>query len=264
MNPAVSKILRSIDPDAARFCNESGATDRRGLSAFARGVKALGLWDSMVCWPLRKSQNAGTGTSAYSLGGLASHTGTLTNGPTWGPDGVFCDGSDDHIAFGDILPPLEAGWTFFLQWEKTDSTAVSGYPSLFGRTDGGGAANHAYQINSRNASLDLTPVMGDGVSASQSVTITQSSHTAPNFEILSAKIGGNFLSKFSDGAVISTACTLGTFHTGVVAGLFLSGGNPPPANYAMAGVIAKVLDSATISSLYTLYKSTLGDGLSLP
>ena len=63
---------RRLDPDAADFCRRSGATDRAAINAFVRGVKDLGLWDNMVCWPLRSAQNAGTGTTAYSLGGLGT------------------------------------------------------------------------------------------------------------------------------------------------------------------------------------------------
>jgi hypothetical protein len=87
---------RSLDPDAAAFCARSGASDRAALSAFVRGVKDLGLWDSMVCWPLRSSQNAGTGTTAYSLGGLGTFNGTLVNGPVWGVDGISLDSASSQ------------------------------------------------------------------------------------------------------------------------------------------------------------------------
>jgi hypothetical protein len=90
--------VRRTDPDAAAFCARSGASDRAALSAFVRGVKDLGLWESMVCWPLRSTQNAGTGTTAYSLGGLGTFNGTLVNGPTWGVNGAtFINASSQYI-----------------------------------------------------------------------------------------------------------------------------------------------------------------------
>jgi hypothetical protein len=89
---------RGIDPDAADFCSRSGASDRAAVSAFVRGVKDLGLWESMVCWPLRSTQNAGTGTTAYSLGGLGTFNGTLVDGPTWGTDGVNFSATTARIA----------------------------------------------------------------------------------------------------------------------------------------------------------------------
>ena len=89
---------RRLDPDAADFCRRSGAADRAAINAFVRGIKALGLYDNMVCWPLRSSQNAGTGTTAYSLGGLGTYNGTLVNGPSWGADGIFfADNTAQHV-----------------------------------------------------------------------------------------------------------------------------------------------------------------------
>jgi hypothetical protein len=61
---------------------------RQLINNFVKGIKSLGLWNSMVCWPLRSSQNAGGGTTAFSLGGLGQFNGTLVNAPVWGDDGV--------------------------------------------------------------------------------------------------------------------------------------------------------------------------------
>jgi hypothetical protein len=86
----VASIIEAVKPDAdtLAFIAASGATDIKAIDGFVKGVKALGLWDSMVAWPLRSSQNAGTGTTAYSLGGLGIFNGTLVNGPTWSIDGI--------------------------------------------------------------------------------------------------------------------------------------------------------------------------------
>ena len=88
--------VRRTDPDAAAFCARSGASDRAAVSAFVRGVKDLGLWENMVCWPLRSEQNAGTGTTAYSLGGLGTFNGTLTDGPVWTVDGIDMNASSSQ------------------------------------------------------------------------------------------------------------------------------------------------------------------------
>ena len=71
--------------------------DKERVFKFSEGVRDLGLWDSMVCWPLRSSQNAGVGSIAYSLGGLGIFNGTLTNEPTWGSEGVNFNGSSTYI-----------------------------------------------------------------------------------------------------------------------------------------------------------------------
>jgi hypothetical protein len=61
---------------------------RQLIIDFAQGIDRLGLWNSMVCWPLRSSQNAASGSTAFSLGGLGQFNGTLVNAPVWGADGV--------------------------------------------------------------------------------------------------------------------------------------------------------------------------------
>ena len=77
-------------------CNITAATPRKQIRDFAAGVNDLGLWNSMVCWPLRSSQNYGSGTTAFSLGGLGTFNGTLVNGPSWTADGVNFTGSSSH------------------------------------------------------------------------------------------------------------------------------------------------------------------------
>jgi hypothetical protein len=65
----------AFDSDAAAFFATAGVTDataKTQINSFVKGIKDLGLWSSMVCWPLRSSQNAGTGTTAYSLGGYGT------------------------------------------------------------------------------------------------------------------------------------------------------------------------------------------------
>jgi hypothetical protein len=58
------------------------------LNKFVVGIKRMGLWNQMVCWPLRSTQNAGRGSTVYSLGGLGTFNGTMLNALTWGSNGV--------------------------------------------------------------------------------------------------------------------------------------------------------------------------------
>jgi hypothetical protein len=97
------KGSNSFDPDALRYFATAGVTDATGrsqINTFVRGIKSLGLYNNMVAWPLRSTQNAGTGTTAYSLGGFGVYNGTLTNGPTWGTGGITFDGANDYIETG--------------------------------------------------------------------------------------------------------------------------------------------------------------------
>ena len=43
-------IASSFDPDARSFIATSGATDRAEINHFVKGIRGLGLWDSMICW----------------------------------------------------------------------------------------------------------------------------------------------------------------------------------------------------------------------
>jgi hypothetical protein len=61
---------------------------RQLIVDFAQGIDRLGLWNSMVCWPLRSSQNAASGTTAFSLGGLGQFDGALINSPSRGANGM--------------------------------------------------------------------------------------------------------------------------------------------------------------------------------
>jgi uncharacterized protein YfiM (DUF2279 family) len=79
------------DRDADSYFQRASVNDVLGRAEvcwFVRGIKALGLWQNMVSWPLRSYQNAGTGSTAFSLGGLGTFNGTLVNSPTWDTIGV--------------------------------------------------------------------------------------------------------------------------------------------------------------------------------
>jgi hypothetical protein len=76
---------------AARVKAGSGVTilpeNLKQINKFAIGVKKLGLWNSMVCWPMRSIHNAGKGSTVYSLGGLGIHNGTMVGSPVWNTNG---------------------------------------------------------------------------------------------------------------------------------------------------------------------------------
>lgn len=63
----------------------------RQLNQFVKEIKKIGIWDDMVCWPMRQSHNAGSGITVYSLGGFAKSTfnGSITNGGIWTPNGIL-------------------------------------------------------------------------------------------------------------------------------------------------------------------------------
>lgn len=71
-----------------RTANITNPTAMRQIALFVKEIKRLNLWNNIVCWPLLSSQNIGSGTTVYSLGGLGVYNGTLIGSPTWGTDGI--------------------------------------------------------------------------------------------------------------------------------------------------------------------------------
>jgi hypothetical protein len=100
---------------AARVKAGSGKTilpeNLKQINKFVVGIKKLGLWNSMVCYPMRSIHNAGTGSTVYSLGGLGVYNGTMVNGPTWQSDGsgIFFDQVVNYKRVS--IPIRTTGWT---------------------------------------------------------------------------------------------------------------------------------------------------------
>lgn len=86
-----------MDRDVVAYANK-GQTERPNrigmdrLNRFVRGIKRLGLWTDMICWPIRRSVRSRTGTTAYSLGGWQTADGTLTTTAMAGANGYTSGG----------------------------------------------------------------------------------------------------------------------------------------------------------------------------
>jgi hypothetical protein len=95
-----------LDIDTIRFAQRvkqgSGTTilpePLKQINKFVVGIKKLGLWNSMVCWPMRSIHNAGTGSTVYSLGGYGNFNGTLINSSTWSNRAIVGNNIDDHMS----------------------------------------------------------------------------------------------------------------------------------------------------------------------
>jgi hypothetical protein len=128
------------------ICNITDSTPRKQIRDFAAGVNDLGLWNSMVCWPLRSTQNVGTGTTAYSLGGLGAFNGTLVNGPSWGADGIISNGGTNHIATpitNLFFPSGATQWRLLVCYSVPAGISQGG--TLISRASGT-AGNRVFQI----------------------------------------------------------------------------------------------------------------------
>jgi hypothetical protein len=253
----LNTLARGYDADATAFAAASGATDVSNLSAFVKGVKELGLWSNMVCWPLRSSQNAGTGTTAYSLGGLGTYNGTLTNGPTWGTDGLTT--AFTHTSFGSVSDQHASSSLFFsspLRGAITVANPV--YDGLqggrfFGPTSGpcldGYAGGSAFR-----ALHGATYAYGSGRTAGQWALAGMGIKTSTNWFAANASY-----TESATGAAGTQ--TVGFFPVGSPA----SSGYGQVATYAFAMAYDGVeFTSAMYAAVRDLYKQTLGTGITLP
>lgn len=252
-----SGTVTGFDADAAAYFDRAGVTDataKAQINAFVKGVKALGLYNSMVCWLLRSTQNSGTNT-AYSLGGLGTFNGTLTNGPTWGTDGITFDGTNDRIAlpnnsFGTGNSPMSA-FCFF----KPSSTAVK---ATLWSTGNGFVGTDVMGPNINDGGNDVAAI------AYTASTIAASDTTMRS--ILCGNTSLGFKGK-NGGTVTSFVLGLTLNKSGASCGI---GCLTTPTQDFFVGFISAVIrfdqtpTTQLNSDVYTLYKNTLGTGLGLP
>jgi hypothetical protein len=252
-----------LDPDAAAYFTTAGVTDataKEQINAFVKGVKNLGLWSSIVSWPLRSAQNAGTGTTAYSLGGLGTYNGTLTNGPTWGADGVVFDGVNDCITTTYVPPDGTASFGFAskIAITPTDNYIVYSIDNLTNRKMGLYYASAAGAKVRFEANLNGTVANRFDINSTDSMNFVfaQVSHD-----------GTNFYGQGNNGTIQSVAGS-GTMQ-GTGASLVFGRRSIDLAPLNFPGTIAFTYYisssvNANFTNLYTLYKNTLGTGLGLP
>jgi hypothetical protein len=254
----------SVDPDVAAYVATSGATDVAALSTFVKGVKELGLWDDMVCWPLRSTQNAGTGTTAYSLGGLGTFNGTLVNGPTWGADGITLGGTGPRITTSYNLSTTHSS-VVAAKFTQTGSSSLWGHSSTvspegflsFGSVSGG-------------ARIGMQTAFPPGGSANTYVTTAAAGLPALNTffqgfaswsptEVLVGHDATNASQNWPQSLVTSSALN------NIILGSSFGGQGGTSSKILTAVNMFNIrLSTEQITAFRDLYKQTLGVGLSLP
>jgi hypothetical protein len=245
---------------------------RQLINNFVKGIKSLGLWNSMVCWPLRASQNAGAGLTARSLGGLGNFDGTLAGGtlPSWTANGLSLAASSQMNASVTTVPQNVtllfaaagdgAANTSFAQYLQLQgsSTWVSnqaGFQDQQGNTD--------LYLTQRNSTFDSTagtaPRLANPFRNSTNFAFVAGSlnTTAPSSNVRNLSAG------------TTNSLTPNTTGTNTLNRLQLNGrwagslelGTPHTA--AFCGYITPASDGQ-VSAIYSLYRNTLGIGLNLP
>lgn len=245
------------DPDVVSYIKRANIQNiiaMRQIYNFTKEIKKLNLWNNMVCWPLRSTQNAGTGTIAYSLGGLGTYNGTLTSfgGSFWSADGVIFDGSDDYIvttftsalsAFSYINISKNANLSGVqIEISKDNEDAIRESSLLLA---GGNYAFYAWNPN-------FNSLYTAGGTTNWKAIISRASSTVYKSRL-------NNQSGFSG--------TAGTLTTG--SDVVCIGGNGVATRYFNGTIALSILFNIAISDtetdlIYSLIKSTLGQGLGLP
>jgi hypothetical protein len=252
------KGSNSFDPDALRYFATAGVTDATGrsqINTFVRGIKSLGLYNNMVAWPLRSTQNAGTGTTAYSLGGLGVYNGTLTNGPTWGTGGITFNGTTHYIEVSPT-PSLPAFTAFSITTSNSGAVQVE-----FSKDD---AATNRELAVYRSGGVGVVLSKGNdgtvlliGPSVSANVITSICGRHGTSFRRIRKNNESDFSGAGSTHTQTATVVRIGCFSS-VVPATFFSG-----AIHASILFNTDLTDAQT-SAVYYLYQSTLGAGLGLP
>lgn len=250
----------TADPDAVAYCQASGATDFQAINYFVKGIKALGLWSSMVCWPLRSTQNAGTGSTAYSLGGLGTYNGPLLNGPTWGADGVNFDKNLQQRIETTLQPNANNHGIFVCSdWSQA-------------------ALPSSIAASTRNIFNDNFTAIGLAIGVAASTTIVRC--TSGNGTVSTQTQLSPFPSSFACFSMLSNGSevTVNTNNTQETTHPIVNGTSSAPFTISGAGgaytgqatyngkiAFAMALYTpANNTAFYALYKQTLGQGLGLP
>ena len=236
-------------------CNISAATPRQQIRDFAKGVNDLGLWNSMVCWPLRSSQNYGSGDTVFSLGGLGTFNGTRVGGPTWGTDGIAFDGSKLMTTSGLVHNPSTTNSSLVA---VVSSSEVANVVVIVEMNNGADAGVRIRRDDSRYGISAVNNANGQVVtSISGSATANVFAFTAGSFSP-SQQFG---VANGSQSSVETT--TLGNANT-ISFQLGLAAANFSGTNAFAAYFGSTALTFAQTQSIRDLYKSTLGTGLGLP
>jgi hypothetical protein len=256
-------IKPAYDADASTYFTTAGVTNTAGrqqISRFVTGIKDLGLYNNMVCWPLRSSQNAGTGTTAYSLGGLGTYNGTLTNGPTWGADGITFDGTNDFIQ--TTLNP--ANGDISIAFCATAVFPIVGKDMFVMSSDN--ITNRKIALNWTSAATGLVRIDANkGGAFTDNIIRINSTNTASRVFCQASHDGANFYAQKDATSIQSSAYSGSVLGTGanIALGARTNGGVYFEGNISFAYYM-NTSSHLNYSSLYTLYKNTLGQGLGLP
>jgi hypothetical protein len=249
-------------------CNISDPTSRQQIRDFSAGVNDLGLWDSMVCWPLRSAQNYGSGTTAFSLGGLGTFNSTLVNGPTWGANG--CPFTTTQYANATITALSQDVTLLFCG--AGDASTHPGFPHFFGVQDSANWSGNQICIGSNAGSTTIGTIHRNSTTAiAYTGSATNPYNAATSFVFVSGTGKTADLLNFRNVSTpsITSSGSTATAGTANLNRMQLNGRWAGSLSLgvgmtcAFAAIVTPNINGSE-ASVYSLYKTTLGTGLGLP
>ena len=257
---------RGYDADATAFAAASGATDVSNLSAFVKGVKELGLWSNMVCWPLRSSQNAGTGDTVYSLGGLGTFNGTRVNGPAWTADGLTFDATNESVQLPDEanLYNARSGMAAFKTTDSASSQQLIEFQSTVASADW-------YYLFRFQATPPTPTASGMRLAMTRNGVGSLNDNAGRTINLTDFQSAAFTMDNTTDNVFRNGAIEVGGARTGLSAinptgarNVRLIFGNSNASTGSFAATSSAKWSDAQVAALHSLYRDTLGIGLAIP
>lgn len=247
----------SLDRDARGFIEKAGIKNGQGrqqISDYVRGLKAMGLWGLVVSFPLRFQQNAPAGSTLYGLGKdfegeefSASINGTMTRTSLGlaSPDTGNCLDlgrhaiADPFFWIGGCAQIVNASGVAGELFQQSDSVfQINGYSN-------GNVLMAVYPSDLNNSLSDIPPI-GNFSSAFGVFQFTGQSDNFTSKKNAEAQSSSTFeetsIGRSENSIIANIRCTMPFF-------FFAS---------------AAYSNNSQQNQFYSLYKSTLGQGLGLP
>jgi hypothetical protein len=230
--------------------------DIYSVNDFVVGLKDLNLWGNIICWPSRANQNAGIGTTVYSLGKLICN-GTMVNSPTWQANGIVFTNTNQEVTRSGFDTPASP-MSFGSVASKSPTSAVmrtimlGTYPQRYSNGDYQNSRGFDVRNNLNSNFLTWTPSLSNSFIFK---LVSMESNLIAN-----GYANGQSISPSSTGATVGWDDT-----TGVSTRLFgISTGSDATIICAFIYIFTRNISASEQLNFYNLYKITAGKGLNLP
>lgn len=224
------------------------------IDKFVRQLSAVIPPQFWNCWLLRSNQNAGTGTTVYSLGNAVN--GTLTGSPSWGTNGVSIL-TTETITFTGASLPATAPISIDIVLRR-DNTPVGSNEIFFGDAVGSASIRHRIRLRINNANKVLVCQKG---STADLFTTDNSYTTDDNFTLWSARGKNTSGIFYRNTTPITMIAPNGTYDSdGSTRNVTLQNANSQ--QFTCPFIFYFNFDATSLNSvLYNIYKNTILAGL---